>query len=458
MNTRNRFLAFAVLLTLSVTSTICVAGTRRETPLVEAVRNARTAVVNIHSEKTSYSTDTVFPNSKGRKVNGMGTGIVIDERGYIVTNYHVVEGVELLRVTLVDGSHYTARTLSYDRKHDLAIIKIEPTKSLSVMKLGTSSDLMPGETVFAIGNAFGYEHTITSGIISALARDLEEVNETQSYYNLIQTDASINPGNSGGPLLNLDGEVIGVNVAIRAGAQRIGFAIPIDDARKVIANLISVDQLEQTRHGLLAEDQKGSQGCKLVVQGTVTDSPASAAGFLKGDVIVKVNEIEVVDRVDFERSLLGKKVGDKVEVTYERDGETLTAEIQVGKFDPSQVVRVNAPSVVRANNNESLSDRVWRVLGIRILPLEENQTATKGTIYEGGLRVIQVKVGSPAARGGIQTGDIIVGLHRWATVSVDNVEYVLDQSDLIEKDKSLRFYILRGRQPLHGELDLSRTE
>jgi serine protease Do len=171
-----------------------------------------------------------------------------------------------------------------------------------------------------------------------------------------------------------------------------------------------------------------------------------------------VNEIEVVDRVDFERSLLGKKVGDKVEVTYERDGETLTAEIQVGKFDPSQVVRVNAPSVVRANNNESLSDRVWRVLGIRILPLEENQTATKGTIYEGGLRVIQVKVGSPAARGGIQTGDIIVGLHRWATVSVDNVEYVLDQSDLIEKDKSLRFYILRGRQPLHGELDLSRTE
>lgn len=456
MNMRKSSLAFATLVTAVLCCSVAQAESRRETPLVKAVRNARTAVVNIHSEKTSYSSDTVFPNSKGRKVNGMGTGIVIDERGYIVTNYHVVEGVDSLRVSLVDGSQYTARTLSYDRKQDLAIIKIEPTKPLSVMKLGTSSDLMPGETVFAVGNAFGYEHTITSGIISALSRDLEEVNETQSYYNLIQTDASINPGNSGGPLLNLDGEVIGVNVAIRAGAQRIGFAIPIDDARKIIANLISVNQLEQTQHGLLADDEKNSEGCKLIVQGTMSDSPASLAGFKKGDVIVKVGDIDVSDRVDFERSLLGKKAGDQVSVTFEREGEQQTAQLQVGKFDPTNVVRVNAPAVVRGNNDsDSLSDRIWKILGVRILPLEENQTVTKGTIYEGGLRVIQVKAGGVAARGGIQTGDIIVGLHRWATVSVDNVEYVLDQPDVIGKTKTLRFYILRGRQPLHGELDLS---
>ena len=147
----------------------------------------------------------------------MGTGIIIDERGYIVTNQHVIAGVDSLRVTLYDGSTFTAEPISYDVKHDLAIIKIEASRPLPVIPLGTSSDLRLGESVIAIGNAFGYEHTVTAGIISSLSRDVE-VNEHQSYKNLLQTDASINPGNSGGPLLNLDGEVIGINVAIRAGA------------------------------------------------------------------------------------------------------------------------------------------------------------------------------------------------------------------------------------------------
>jgi serine protease Do len=432
------------------------ASSRRETPLVKAVRNSKTAVVNIHSEKTSYSSDTVFQNSKGRKVNGMGTGVVIDERGYIVTNHHVVDGVDALTVSLADGSTYDARVVSYDRKHDLAIIKIKAGKELTVMKLGTSSDLMPGETVFAIGNAFGYEHTVTSGIISSLSRDVE-VNDTQSYYDLIQTDASINPGNSGGPLLNLDGEVVGINVAIRAGAQRIGFAIPIDQAREVIADLMNVNELQNTHHGLVARDVKTPEEQKLVVAGAETDSPAAKAGLKEGDVILKVGDVNVLDRVDFERALIGKKAGEKIEVKYKRDDEELVAELEINAYDAQSVVRVKGSSVIRGNNDDEtetrLEDRIWDELGVKLQPLPPDQTVTRRTVYESGLRVISVKPGGTSARAGIQPGDVIVGLHRWATVSIDNVKFVIDQSE-VKQSESLRFYIIRGTEVLRGELKL----
>ena len=162
--------------------------------------------------------------------------------------------------------------ISYDRRHDLAVIKIDPSQSLPTVPLGTSSDIMLGETVIAIGNAFGYEHTVTAGIVSALSRDVE-VNEHQDYKNLIQTDASINPGNSGGPLINLDGEVIGINVAIRAGAQRIGFAIPMDDARRLLAKLLNPAKLSDTYHGLIGRDEKSAREMKFVVEGTESILP-----------------------------------------------------------------------------------------------------------------------------------------------------------------------------------------
>ncbi|MFM7833600.1 MAG: S1C family serine protease, partial [Planctomycetaceae bacterium] len=188
--------------------------------------------------------------------------------------------------------------------------------------------LMVAENVYAVGNAFGYEDTVTSGIISALHRDVE-VDEVQSYENLIQTDASINPGNSGGPLLNLDGEVIGINVAIRSGAQRIGFAIPIDDARRTIARLLSSEKLSGISHGVVAEDVKSAAERKLVVRSVSADSPAQAAGLQPGDVITKVREIVVLDGVDFERALLGESRGKAVDVVVLREGRTLTRQLQL---------------------------------------------------------------------------------------------------------------------------------
>ena len=201
----------------------------RETPLVKAIRRARPAVVNIHSEKTApYAPgDAAFgtPTHRRRKINGMGTGVIIDRRGYIVTNHHVVNGVDSLRVTLDNGGNYDATVITEDPVRDLALFKIQSREPLPVMPIGTSSDLMLGESVFAVGNAFGYENTITLGIVSALHRDVE-VNDTQSYKNLIQTDAAINPGNSGGPLINVNGEIVGINVAIRAGARKSALPFP----------------------------------------------------------------------------------------------------------------------------------------------------------------------------------------------------------------------------------------
>ena len=428
------------------------ASNLRETPAVRAIKRARASVVNIHSEKTAVEGNSLFSNRKGRKVNGMGTGIVIDERGYIVTNQHVVAGVDSLQVTLYDGSVYSARVVSYDRKHDLAIIKVNPTKRLSIMPLGTSSDLMLGETVIAIGNAFGYNDTATGGMVSALSRDVE-VNEKQSYKRLIQTDASINPGNSGGPLINLDGEVVGINVAIRAGAQRIGFAIPIDDARKVIAQLLSIEQLNHTRHGLVASDFKKGKQRLLIVNSAQPNSPAEAAGFKKGDIVLKVDQTQIVDGTDFERSCLEHKPGDKLDVVIRRNDQRQTLKLELAAFGSRPAIP--AKTIVRANNSdESAIEKAWRMMGMRVARVNRNTTALVGSRYRGGMRVTEVRPESPAASNGIRQGDILVGLHVWETINYENLSYVIDHPQL-STFSPLKFYILRGNETLFGHLSLA---
>lgn len=445
--TRRLHLGALALLASTFFSAAANAADPRETPLVRALRRAKSAVVNIHSEKTARSGETLFGGTKSRKVNGMGTGIVVDSRGYIVTNHHVVDRVDSLRVTLFDGATYNASIVSYDRKHDLAIIKIKPSKPLPVMNMGTSSDLMLGESVFAVGNAFGYENTVTSGIVSALSRDVD-VNEEQSYKNLIQTDASINPGNSGGPLINMAGEVVGVNVAIRAGAQRIGFAIPIDDARQVIARLLSIEHLDKHYHGLRSRDVKSRKKRELVVSSLEPRSPAQKAGFQPGDVVVKAGTIAVSDAADFERSLLGRPVGDKVPVVVRRDGRQKSLTLEIGRYDRAMVVR--------ANNNVKLpgahrGSKSWIKLGLELEKLDNAKQLLAGSRYRGGMRVVAVRAGGPAEQNGIRKGDVLVGLHIWETVNGDNVSYVLNHAKF-PTFNPLKFYILRGRDTLFGHM------
>jgi serine protease Do len=432
----------------------------RDTPLVRAVQRARAAAVNIHTEKTAPVTDPAFatPGHHGRKINGMGTGIIIDERGYIVTNHHVVNGVDSLRVTLDTGNTYNAVVISEDPVRDLAVLKIQATAPLAVMPLGTSSDLMLGETVFAIGNAFGYESTITVGIVSALHRDVE-VNDTQSYKNLIQTDAAINPGNSGGPLINLNGEVVGINVAIRAGAQKIGFAIPIDDARKIVADLLKIEYFDGTSHGLIARDVKAGSDRRMVVEGARAGSPAEQAGLRAGDVVIKAGDMPVVDSADFERALLGHGVGEEIHLTVKRDGKPEQIALKLapasGELQASGVGSV----IVHGERDpvtDPVSDRIWEIIGVRVNKVAKSNPKLINSKYDGGLQVVAIRSDSPAAHGGIQPKDVLVGLDRWTTVRMEDVSWVLDhRQDLVTP---LRFHIVRSTETLFGDLMLATQQ
>ncbi len=407
------------------------AAEARRTAIVRAIETARDSVVNIHGQKLISNPDD-DAGAELRRVNGMGTGVVIDSRGYIVTNYHVVEGVRRIEVTLASGRTTTATLLSHDPRTDLAVIKIATDGPLPVISVGTSSDLMIGETVLALGNAFGYEHTVTRGIISALHRSVE-VSRTQRYDELIQTDASINPGNSGGPLLNINGEMIGINVAVRAGAQGIGFAIPIDRALLIVTELLSSERIDKTWHGIVGRSDSTSG---VTVDSVNRESPAESAGVRPGDVITRVADVTVTSQLDVERAMLGRKPGETVMVNINRGGEETTIQIPLAAARPQQA---------------SQEERCWHELGLKVELMPVVKVQRLQSRYRGGLLVTGIRGGGPANEQGIREGDILVGLHVWETISPDNVVYVLDKA---REDNlgQLKFYVLRGRETLFGHL------
>jgi serine protease Do len=405
---------------------------------VQAVEGARDAVVNIRGQKTLIGDDDPLARPDvPHKVNGMGTGIVIDERGYIITNFHVVDGVTKIEVTLSDSTTCVGQVVSTDPKNDLAIVKIDLPRKLPVISIGTSSDLMVGETVIALGNAFGYEHTVTRGIVSALHRNVQ-ISDTQSYEDLIQTDASINPGNSGGPLLNIDGEMIGINVAVRAGAQGIGFTIPVDKAMIVAAKLMSVERVERKWHGAKTGDTPGHPD-GAVVTSVEEDSPAAKCGLKSGDVITSVDSKRVARSEDFERAMLGRPAEQDASVTVRRNNQPV--ELKLALTDLPK----------RGSNP---ADAAWEVLGLKLQPISSQQFQQYQSRYHGGLTVTAVRPDSPAAKQGIRRGDVLVGMHIWETVSLDNVDYVLNRPDFSDI-QPIKFYILRGSETLYGHLPVS---
>lgn len=406
----------------------------RVTPTVRLVQQARPSIVNIHGQKTVQPSDDGFRRGDGpQNVNGMGTGVIVDERGYILTNFHVVDGVREIQVTLADERTLVAKLQSHDTKTDLAIIKINAGQKLPVINIGTSADLMPGEPVVAVGNAYGYTHTVTRGIISALHR-IVQVSDAQRYDDLIQTDASINPGNSGGPLLNADGEMIGINVAVRAGAQGIGFAIPADVAMGVAAELMSTERLANTWHGIVPKALGTTTAQQLVVANVAESSPAAKCGLKPGDVITAVGKSPVVRALDLERAMLGRKAGEEVEVTVSRDHQAVNVNL----------VLASAPKRSRID-----ADKTWMILGLRLELVPASKFEQFKTQYHGGLLVTAVKANSPAAQQGIRAGDVLVGMHIWETVSLENVEYILDRTDVATLDP-VKFYILRDDGDFYG--------
>jgi serine protease Do len=413
----------------------------RYTPVVDLVKRVKGAVVNIHSERSVRATsgeDFFALSPSQNRINGMGTGILIDPRGYIVTNHHVVEDVNSIRVRLVDGTVTAARVVARDAESDLALLKIDLNRELPVMPLGTASDLMVGETVVAIGNAYGYDHTVSVGVVSAINRDVT-LNKEISYKSLIQTDAAINPGNSGGPLLNIRGELIGVNVAIRAGAQNIGFAITVDNMMRVAADLISSSRRGGTSLGLVTRDRVTAHETQapereLLVESTNPDSVASHAGLRRGDVIIRVGGQQVASRLDLERSLTERPAGEVVTLEVLRNGKTEQVKLALAGSE---------------RPNPANAEMAWRKLGLKLTKVEAELVSRSNKSLHGGLLVDEVRVDSPAAKAGIQQGDILVGLHQWEMITLENLAFVLVHPDL-STFMPLRFYIVRASQVHRG--------
>jgi S1-C subfamily serine protease len=288
----------------------------RETPTVLAVRKTRDSIVSLKVQKSRARKETV------------GTGVIIDERGYIITNRHVVKDALAIRVFLFDGTYCSAELQFEDSGYDLAVVKISTKRKLRALRLGPASDVMVGEEVIAIGHPFGYTNTVSKGIVSAVGREIEMGGITLT--NLIQTTASINPGNSGGPLLNINGELIGINVALRSDAQNIAFALNADMVQQVLSRRLSASRRTGFYHGLDCRERvqlDGEARCLVVVHDVAEGTPAAAAGLKEGDQIVRLGDLRVGNRFDIERALWDSHAGEKVTVSIIRGGRTVNLQM-----------------------------------------------------------------------------------------------------------------------------------
>ncbi len=400
--------------------------------VVKKVKNIGFGLRNFGSpfgEKNPFG-DFFGPFSEGNppkdfEQRGVGSGFVMNREGYILTNNHVIEDADQIKVKLANGKEYDGKIVGRDPKTDLALLKIEGTSDLHPLKLGNSDDLKVGNWVVAVGSPFGLEQTVTAGIVSAKGR----VIGSGPYDNFIQTDASINPGNSGGPLINMKGEAVGINTAIIASGQGIGFAIPINMAKEI------APQLEQKGHvtrGWLGvgiqevtpelaksfgiNEKKGA----LVAQ-VFPNSPAEKAGIERGDVIVEFNGQEVADSKDLPRIVASTPVGKSVTIKLSRNGKVLDRQVKVGEMEEKAEV-AKAPSSKKS-------------LGITVQNLTPDIAKGLGLKKETGVVVTRVEPGSPAANAGIQQGDVIQEVNRKPVKDVDDfvqkVEKAKDQDNVL---------------------------
>jgi len=295
----------------------------RRTAIVEAVARTKDGIVTLKVTRTS----------EWGKRNVVGTGVIVDERGFMITNHHVVDGADKIMATLSDKTTVEARVHTELPKFDLAILRLSGKKKVKALSFAPGSDLMQGETIIAVGNPYGYANSVSPGIISALGREIT-MPSGETLTNLIQHTANINPGNSGGPLLNINGELIGINVALREGAQGISFALNADTVKDALSRHLSASKISKVAHGLKCEENVGedSKARQKVVVSSVT-TPAARAALKKGDVIVKMGSVSVHNRFDVERALWGYKAGDKVETAVLRDGKLTSVSLTLSETE-----------------------------------------------------------------------------------------------------------------------------
>ncbi len=398
----------------------------RRSAIVVAVERVSPAVVNISTvvtEKVSpffpFGGDEFFKDffpemfSREYKHSSLGSGVIIDgEKGYIVTNHHVVARATEIKVITSTQKEYKGKSLGSDPRSDLAVIKIDAKENLPEAKLGDSEDLMIGETVVAIGNPFGLTHTVTTGVVSALDRSVRA--EDRIYRHFIQTDASINPGNSGGPLLNIDGDVIGINTAIYQKAQGIGFAIPINKAKRIVKELLRAGEVQPPWLGLdlqeLTPELKRhfalpAEGGGVLVSDVYGNSPADRAGVKRGDVVLVVGGTAVTTLSDYQDALAEFTTGDRITLKLSRRGKEISIPLQPASFPP-----------------ELALETFYRRLGLKV------GEGRKGNAQQrSGVSVEEVKQDSEAARIGLRAGDLIAQVNEVAVTNLEDFKKAISQ-------------------------------
>lgn len=415
----------------------------------QLAEQAKAGVVNIRTVKTVNDGGPVFRHFFGRDPHGqpdpfrdffgfgpqrefkqrsLGSGFIIDREGYIVTNNHVVENADQIKVRLYDETEFDAKIVGRDPNTDLALIRIEAgAKELQPLKLGDSDSLPVGSWVVAIGSPFGLEQTVTAGIVSAKGRIIG----SGPYDDFIQTDASINPGNSGGPLLNLKGEVVGINTAIVASGQGIGFAIPVNMAGGIIAQLKDTGEVSRGWLGVgiqnltpeLAEYYGIDEQEGVLVTQTYEGDPADKAGIREGDVIVAVNGQPIASSRELSLTVADAGVGTTMSITLLRDGRKKKVSVELAKRPDTQ------PTVARGQDP---SDD----LGLRVREIDpEIAERLRMDEDQKGVVVTSVTPGSKAAGAGIQQGDVVIEINREPVASLEDYRSQLariDEGDTVQ--------------------------
>ncbi|MFA5192530.1 MAG: trypsin-like peptidase domain-containing protein [Verrucomicrobiia bacterium] len=391
------FGVFVLCQTLAGAAQPPVPGSARRDATVQAIEKAYRTVVNISTERIvtrGYRDpfeDMLYEFYGYRRPQraytsySLGSGVIVESGGYIVTNQHVVERASKITVTLTDGSKHEARYINGSAKHDLAVLKIEPKQPLQAIELAANDDLMLGETVIALGDPYGLENTISRGVLSAKNRKATWEGEIV-FEDMLQTDAAINPGNSGGALINLDGHLIGINTAMMAEAQSIGFAIPVKRVRQILSDLLRPEKSK----GIWFGAHVASQGGRLTVATVQKGSPAERAGLRTGDQITLLDGEPVRDVVDFDSRLLRKTAGQDVSLTLRRDGKSLQATVAL----------TTVPKV-------SGFELAWSKLGVRLQPLTAEIAQALGAAASRGMIVTDVERSGPAWQAGVRRGLVV---------------------------------------------------
>jgi len=475
---RNFILAIALVFFLSLSWVGTVSAETEQTnsylaletfsnSIADIAEKAGPAVVNIDTVRminTQFPSfeDPIFRRFFGREFEefrrtipqkGTGSGFIINQEGYVLTNEHVVRKADEIKVTLSDGREFTGQVVGSDVTSDMAIVKIQ-ADHLPTVTLGNSDKLRVGEIVIAIGNPYGLQQTVTMGVVSAKGRSIPAGTGGHIYRDFIQTDTAINPGNSGGPLLNIKGEVIGINTAIIPYAQGIGFAIPINIAKRNIDDLINLGKVRRSWLGVyiqevtpeiakqfgLPEDANG-----VLVGDVVKDSPAEESGIKRGDIIVRVNDEEVNSPEELQDKIGDIDIDKKANIEVVRDGKTINFIVKIGEMP-----------TVEEEGSEFPKEKVFSVqTGLKVEAVTSEVAKEFELPWVKGLVITEVIPGSSADDMGLQPGDVILEANRVEMSSVDEWEELINK---LEPGDTLLLLVFRSGRTYYVPIKVEKID